>query len=181
MQQPSDVKRLSQENFQEEDVLRRIHNIFRLSGLIISIISLGLLQSCSGVQTAANQPDKTETCAQGSCQDMIFIIIEGSLPENYTVEASDQQGNAVTVHCVNDGQHLSPTQDLINTNPIRQSLCEDDGLHLVGFAPEVVDLTLYWDDHVKSQIVRPDYTIFHSTANNCSPSCKISVVKMHIP
>lgn len=161
--------------------MRRIPHFFRLSGLIVSIISIGLLQACSGSQVPANQPLKTTPCAQRSCQDMLFIIIDGSLPENYTVEASDQQGDSVSVHCVNDEQHLQPTQDLINANPIGQSLCEDDGLHLVGFTPDVVDLTLYWDDHVKSQIVRPDYTTFHSTANDCNPSCKISVVKMHIP
>ena len=161
--------------------LRRILRFIKLSGLIVSIICFGLLQSCSSSQPPANKPLKTTPCTQGNCQDILFIIIDGNLPKNYTVEASDQQGDSVSVHCVHDEQHLHPTQDLYSANPIGQSLCEDDGLHLVGFTPDVVDLTLYWDDHIKSQVVRPDYAIFHSTANVCNPSCKISVVKVHIP
>lgn len=161
--------------------MRRIPQFIKLSSLLIGIISFGLLQSCSGNKTQSSQPTPTETCAQGNCQDMLFIIIDGKMPENYTVEASDQHGNSVAVHCINDEQNLRPTQDLYDANPVGQSLCENDGLHLVGFTPDVVDLTLYWDDHIKSQIVRPDYTTYYSTTNKCNPSCKISVVKMHIP
>ena len=158
--------------------MRQIPHLFKLTSLIVSILSLGLLQSCSGSNTATNQPLETPTCTQANCQNMLFILIDGSLPENYTVEASDQKGDTVSVHCVNDEQYLRPTQDLYTANP---SLCEDDGLHLVGFTPDVVDLKLYWDDHVKSLIVRPEYVTFHSTATTCNPSCKISVVKMHVP
>lgn len=161
--------------------MRQNPHLLKISILIISLISFALLQSCSGTTTATQKPLATATCQQAPCQNMLFIVIGGSTPENYTVEASDQQGDTVSVHCVNDSRHLRPTQDLTNNEPVAQSLCENDGLHLIGFTPKVVDLKIYWGDQEKSQIFHPNYSTFYSTAANCSPSCKISVIKMQLP
>lgn len=161
--------------------MRRIPHLIKLSGLLLSILTFGLLQSCSPRIVPTSGTPKQVNCTELDCEDTLYIIIDGSKPRNYTVEASDQEGNLVSIHCVTDEQHLRPTADLSNPTPDGQSLCGAAGPHLVGFAPDVVNLTFYWDDHIKNQTFRPVYGSFQPNGPDCNPTCRISAVTIHIP
>jgi hypothetical protein len=83
--------------------------------------------------------------------DTLEILLEGSLPWAYTLEARVPGGQTLTVECIRNT--LGP----VPGGPGAYGTCQGNGVMFYHFTPSELTVTLLWDTHRMSQTFKPSY------------------------
>lgn len=113
----------------------------------------------------------TKVCTMMGCSDSLQIHLIGDLPEHYTVRLTGNLGYATAIDCPGGDQYP-------------EVKCWEDGaifMYNPHSIPKRLTITVVWEDHVKSETVRPAYSPYRPSGPGCEPECLKGEVTIELP
>jgi hypothetical protein len=118
--------------------------------LLLDTLVLLLCTSCFSppVPEIMEIPEIVITCTCLDCSDTLSINLAGIIPSDYTLTATALDGTSVQVHCIDGYTQLSDEKRRVN-----DPFCFSRGAGFFNFAPDIVKVTLKWDNNEISQLL----------------------------
>lgn len=146
-----------------------------LSLLFVGCRASGDQANATPAVIGTHTPAVIGTCTLEGCGSTLVVRFTGNVPPEYRLEASDASGEAVWVQCARqaDGTMFATSGD-------PRSFCTADRVHLFGFAPSVVTVTVRWDGRSTSQTFQPAYRTSRPNGPGCEPECRSGTVTLSL-
>ncbi len=151
----------------------------RAYGSIGLIVACFVAVGCSAPLTptlapSTPSPAVIKTCTLIGCSYALIVELKGKIPDDYVMEVTPGEDKTVSVHCVN-GSVVTETR--YPTMPY----CTSSGVSFLYFQPDVLTVTVAWDNHTLSRTFHPSYPIAYPNGPECEPACPGGTIEFVIP
>ncbi len=141
--------------------------------ILTIVLALSLqITACSTteIKTLTTTPKE---CTLIGCEDSLSITINGNIPDKYMIRLVDSKGAKTEIIC-------SAGQIYSQSSTSYESSCEEWGIALFNYSPDVLDLTISWDEESFSKRVQPNYEDYYPNGQDCPVGCRTGSVSIKI-
>lgn len=123
-------------------------------------VAIVLITACGGNEQEAESPAPAQVaCTLIGCSSGMRVLIEGSVPERYTVHVNAGSGTLRTLECTSG------------------TACD---VFIENETPTEVVVRITWGDHDREWTVQPTYRDQQPNGPGCPPTCRQGTVAITI-